>query len=166
MNKKILLVISGALIIICVAIIAAFSCKIAPSIEQQIAKDLGVAERDISLFDSQSIGGYQIAGVRYGSNQYGMAWILNKKDAPQLIWVKTSEKLVQRADDVWVVAMSAKEGAFYVFLSANENLSSIVLEGEEITTHYIDHSPSLVIAFHQVGSNTYQLIDKDGNILR
>ena len=166
-KKDILLIIGTVLCFIAVVVLSTFSCKSAQSIKQQIASELEVSESDISLFDTHTIGEYQISGVRYGSNQYGLVWMLSKKDGTELVWIKTSDKMARRADNVWVMAMAFKEKSFYVFLSANEDFSSIVWADQDgVKTYYIDHTPSLKIVFHNIGSNSYSLLDKNGGILQ
>lgn len=166
-KKDNLLIIGTVLCFIAVVIISALSCKSAQSIKQQIARKLEVSEADISLFDTHRIGEYQISGVRYGPDQYGLVWMLSKENSTELVWVKTSEKMARRADNVWVVAMAFKEKSFYVFLSANEDFSSIVWADQEgVNTYYIDHTPSLEIVFHNIGSNSYSLLDENGVVLQ
>ena len=166
-KKRAVRIINTILIFVGVVIISIFSCKLDRSIEQQIAQELDMKETDISLFDTRAFGEYQIAGICYGLNQYGMALWTNKNDKSELIWVKTSETMLRRAENVWVEVMSVKEGPFYAFLSANPGLSSIVLENEEgVTTVHINHSPSLKIVFHEEGSNSYQLVGKNGTVLQ
>ena len=165
-RKKFFVTISIILSFILV-ILYVFTCKISSSIEHQVARELGVTEHNIFLFDMQVIGEYQIAGVCYGPNQYGLVWMLDKNDRPKLIWVATSDEMVCRADKVWAKAMAIRETAFYAFLSANADLTSIVWEDKNgITITYIDHVPSLVLIPHSIGHNFYQLRDKQGVTLQ
>lgn len=168
MKPKLILHFCGIILCFLVAInITVYYYKTTLSIEQQIAQKLGITETDVFLFDTQKVDEYQIAGICYASNQYGIVWMHNKKYGPELIWIKTSEKMACRANKVWVTPISIKENHFCAFLSDNSDLSSIILEDKNNTMiAKVDHVPALKIIFHEIGRNYYQLKDAEGFIIQ
>ena len=80
MKPKWILSFCGIILCFLVAInITVYYYKTTLSIEQQIAQKLGITETDVFLFDTQKVDEYQIAGICYASNQYGIVWMHNKK---------------------------------------------------------------------------------------
>lgn len=136
------------------------------TIENQISDELGVEEDSIKFFDEQEYGQYRIVGFEYTTEQYGIARI-NLSEDLKVEEIITTDKMLRRAERVWNCPMSVDGENIYTFLSANEELDSILwIENDDKRSFTVDHYPAVINVVHDPGDAEYYLLDKNGKELQ
>ena len=119
------------------------------TIENQISDELGVEEDSIKT-----------------TEQYGIARI-NLSEDLKVEEIITTDKMLRRAERVWNCPMSVDGENIYTFLSANEELDSILwIENDDKRSFAVDHYPAVINVVHDPGDAEYYLLDKNGKELQ